>query len=61
MTAGMLLANNGWARDLPALAAREGLSLDGDWRIIVDPYENGYYDYRWQPRDAAIVATGPLG
>ncbi|HEX3730244.1 MAG TPA: glycoside hydrolase family 2 TIM barrel-domain containing protein, partial [Opitutaceae bacterium] len=23
----------------------------GDWKIIVDPYENGYYDYRWQPRD----------
>jgi beta-glucuronidase len=27
--------------------ARNGLSLDGDWHIIVDPYENGYYDYRY--------------
>ncbi len=25
---------------------REALSLNGDWNYIVDPYENGYYDYR---------------
>ncbi len=25
------------------------MSLDGPWKIIVDPYENGFYDYRWQP------------
>jgi beta-glucuronidase len=24
-------------------------SLDGNWQTIVDPYENGYYDYRLQP------------
>ena len=24
-------------------------SLDGNWRTLVDPYENGYYDYRMQP------------
>ncbi len=29
--------------------ARHTLSLDGKWRAIVDPYENGYYDYRLQP------------
>lgn len=28
---------------------REGFSLDGVWRSIVDPYENGYYDYRRKP------------
>ncbi|USN99480.1 MAG: beta galactosidase jelly roll domain-containing protein [Phycisphaeraceae bacterium] len=28
---------------------RETVSLDGDWRTIVDPYEVGYYDYRWHP------------
>ena len=28
---------------------REGFSLDGLWRSIVDPYENGYYDYRRKP------------
>lgn len=29
--------------------ARHAVSLDGKWRTIVDPYENGYYDYRLQP------------
>ena len=28
---------------------RHFLSLNGKWRAIVDPYENGYYDYRMQP------------
>src|SRR5215472_6381959 len=30
-------------------AGRHSVSLDGKWRTIVDPYENGYYDYRLQP------------
>ena len=30
-------------------AQRQSTSLDGSWNFIVDPYENGYYDYRWQP------------
>ena len=30
--------------------ARKIRSLDGAWRTIVDPYENGYYDYRLQPQ-----------
>src|SRR4051812_35619343 len=29
---------------------RHAMSLDGHWQIIIDPYETGYYDYRWQPR-----------
>jgi len=28
---------------------REVTSLDGEWRTIIDPYETGYYDYRYQP------------
>lgn len=24
---------------------RETISLDGLWKTIVDPYENGYYNY----------------
>ena len=32
------------------VAGRRALSLDGRWQTIVDPYENGYYDYRYQPR-----------
>src|SRR4051812_21314260 len=30
---------------------RHTMSLDGRWQIIIDPYETGYYDYRWQPRN----------
>jgi beta-glucuronidase len=29
--------------------ARKTTSLDGDWKMIVDPYESGFYDYRYQP------------
>jgi beta-glucuronidase len=27
---------------------RSAISLDGKWRYIVDPMENGYYDYRYR-------------
>lgn len=30
---------------------RRVTSLDGEWHTIVDPYENGYYDYRYRPSD----------
>lgn len=26
------------------------VSLDGQWQVIIDPLENGYYDYRYQPK-----------
>ena len=29
---------------------RAGVSLDGAWHVIVDPYDNGSLDYRSQPR-----------
>lgn len=38
--------------------ARAGLDLNGTWHVIVDPYENGYYDYRHQPYDARENPTG---
>jgi len=28
---------------------RKTISLDGQWQTIIDPYESGYYDYRYQP------------
>lgn len=28
---------------------RKHQSLNGRWHTIVDPYENGYYDYRYEP------------
>src|ERR1019366_6983087 len=44
----------------PALAAgperlqnaspRQGVSLNGPWRVIVAPYESGYSDYRYKPQ-----------
>ncbi len=30
---------------------RASISLNGEWKIIVDPYETGYYNYRQQPYD----------
>src|SRR5690606_37835420 len=30
---------------------RDATSLNGEWKIIVDPYENGYYNYRYEPFD----------
>jgi len=30
---------------------RESKSLNGSWKYIVDPYENGYYNYRYEPFD----------
>jgi beta-glucuronidase len=29
---------------------REATELDGPWRVIPDPYENGYYNHRYEPR-----------
>ncbi len=29
--------------------ARAGISLDGAWARIIDPYENGYYNHRYEP------------
>ncbi len=30
---------------------RTSLNLNGKWRYIVDPYETGFYDYRYTPYD----------
>lgn len=47
-------ANFGLSPLIVHAEGRAGYSLDGMWRTIVDPYENGYYDYRRQPlRDAS--------
>lgn len=37
---------------------RPGRSLDGAWHVIVDPYDNGVYDYRSQPYDAHDPPSG---
>ena len=37
--------------------ARVAQSLNGRWHIIIDPYDNGYFNYRLQPLDAAEKPT----
>ncbi len=39
--------------------SREGASLNGRWHTIVDPYENGFYDYRRQPRAHGYFDDAP--
>jgi beta-glucuronidase len=38
--------------------ARQMTSLNGQWRVIVDPYDTGYFDYRRQPYDAGGKVSG---
>ena len=50
---GLLVAVTPIRAQQPALIAniegRQTTSLDGNWKAIIDPYESGYYDYRYQP------------
>lgn len=51
-----LPAQNSRKVDLYSIAGRENVtSLDGMWRNIVDPFENGYYDYRLNPTDGGYA------
>jgi beta-glucuronidase len=40
-----------------SFSERSSTSLDGKWNIIIDPYENGYYDYRWQENPNGFFKT----
>lgn len=40
--------------------ARMTTSLDGVWQIIIDPLENGYYNYRYQPRENGFFKNAQL-
>lgn len=46
------------ADNIANVYGRKSQSLNGKWRCIVDPYENGYYNYRYEPYDAAEPPTG---
>jgi beta-glucuronidase len=37
--------------------ARASMTLNGKWHVIVDPYENGYYNYRREAFDATPNPT----
>jgi len=43
---------------LQNIDGRESLSLNGRWNYIIDPYEMGYYDYRYEPFDQSKLGTG---
>lgn len=49
ITIGINLAVNG--AEISTLSFRNGLSLNGKWHYIIDPYETGYYNYRYTPYD----------
>ena len=60
MTLFLLSAGAAALADSPGLQnvyARQTMTLNGKWHYIVDPYENGYYDYRHEPLDAAPNPT----
>jgi beta-glucuronidase len=46
------------APNLQNPGGRANVTLDGKWHVIVDPYENGAYDYRRKPFDAVPNPTG---
>lgn len=39
------------AENIPDLYLQDGIALNGEWKSIIDPYETGFYDYRWAQRD----------
>ncbi len=48
----LTLVPSAHAQQLGLIANTDGrktISLDGPWQAIVDPYESGFYDYRYQP------------
>lgn len=53
MTSGISSTEPQLCSGLPASNSlqREGLSLNGEWKMVVDPYENGFFNYRWEPFD----------
>ncbi|NVO20860.1 MAG: beta-glucuronidase [Bacteroidetes bacterium] len=49
----LLLVKGGYSQDvlIQNVQSRHIQSLNGKWNYIVDPYEMGYYDYRYLPYD----------
>ena len=48
----LTLVQSAQAQQIGLIANADGrktVSLDGQWQAIVDPYESGYYDYRYKP------------
>ena len=50
----MGLTMNAFAENNPLIQniqGRNSITLNGKWNYIIDPYETGYYDYRYMPFD----------
>ena len=47
----LALASSSLGDNIPDLLLQGGQSLNGEWKSIIDPYETGFYDYRWAARD----------
>ena len=43
------------------IPGRGGMTLNGSWNYIVDPYENGFYNYRYIPFDSTSNPTTSQG
>jgi beta-glucuronidase len=52
------VASAGGTEALQNVYGRAGTTLNGEWRVIVDPYESGYYNYRREPFDAEPRPSG---
>lgn len=48
----------GQVSSIQNIQSRKILSLNGKWNYIIDPYENGYYDYRHDPFDKSKSGSG---
>src|SRR5687768_15972487 len=47
-----MLITTGQAQQAALITNVEGrhtINLNGPWQIIIDPYETGYYNYRYEP------------
>ena len=35
--------------------AHTHISLNGPWKVIIDPYENGFYNYRYEEHNLSLI------
>src|SRR5215470_12568653 len=50
----LLLVNCSFSQQelIANIPSRKTISLNGKWQYIIDPYETGFYDYRYQEKNA---------
>jgi beta-glucuronidase len=45
------------AENIPDLFLHSGQPLNGAWKSIIDPYDSGFYDYRYSERDFSATPS----